>query len=39
LGIVESGRIASILAGEIISQVGAQFSEENLQKAIKLIDC
>jgi sugar/nucleoside kinase (ribokinase family) len=36
--IIECGKIASILAGEIISQVGAQFTEGNLQKALKMIN-
>lgn len=38
LGIIECGRVASILAGEIISQVGAQFTEENMEKALSLIN-
>ncbi|MDC7238372.1 MAG: adenosine kinase [Sphaerochaetaceae bacterium] len=38
LSIEECGRIASILAGEIISQVGAQFTDKNMQKAIDLIN-
>lgn len=39
LSIEECGRIASIMAGEIISQIGAQFSCENLEKALNLINC
>lgn len=35
--ISECGRIASILAGEIISQIGAQFNEANLEKAKQMI--
>lgn len=35
--IEECGKIASILAGEIISQIGAQFTEENLKKAKQLM--
>ena len=39
LSIEECGRIASILAGEIISQIGAQFTTENMKKALSLINC
>lgn len=39
LSIEECGRIASILAGEIISQIGAQFTNENMKKALNLINC
>lgn len=38
LSIRECGKIASIMAGEIISQIGAQFSNQNLLKALNLIN-
>lgn len=34
----KSGRIASYLAGEIISQIGAQFSKERIEEIRKTID-